>query len=175
MTQWREMYAAVEQTYCDAALLLQDADGLLQERGLHVAPGKKNTVGAQGGLSISRPSFWFTGWVSRHYGRPDAPSKEARWYVAVLFCSRKYDDIDPLDEPVITAGVLSNPGWEYTVAKAWAWNAKRVADGTVSEKKVKYGFVNSTVRSFARPISAVRSTDALRTLIIEPLLKLESP
>lgn len=176
MSQWREMYAAVERTYSDAALLLQDAEGLLEERGLQVTPSNKTTVGGEGSAMLARPSWWFYGWVSRHFGRrPLATPNDARWYVAVLFCKRDGDDYAPLDEPVVTAGLLSHPNWEYWVAKAWAWNPNRTADGTVFDRRVKHGAIDSTIRCFAHPISAVGSTDALRTLIIDPLLAIERP
>lgn len=175
MSDWRKMYSAVEQTYRDAAQLLMDADGLLLARGLRVAPGRENVVGMEGGASLAKPSYWYLGWMSRHYGRPATEAEDARWYVAVLLCAREGDDVPPLDEPVITAGVLADRRWWYWVAKAWCWGGDRPVDGTVVTRSVKSGGLDTSIRCFARPISVVRSPDDLVKEIIEPLLKLEAP
>ena len=180
MSDWNEFFGSLERFYTQVARLLRDADGMLDEHGLRSPKGKEKNVGMQGGAQLATPSFWFPGWLSRHYVEAgDEAIAVPRWYVAVLAYGRARDnDIKDLTCPVVTAGVWTfekSEAWYYWLSKAWCWGDPRPVDGSVVERQLDTTRIVGTARCFAVELDTVRNDDDLRRLIVEPLIAIEAP
>jgi len=134
MNEIKELFEDLDRLFSDVAALIRDCDGALDRRGWVAYGG--NSTGQETGRSLEHPSWWYPGWVSRHYLKsglqiPDSPML----YVAVLLHDRPRDDLSRLQEPVVTAGHLRFPpgtrsnAWYAWMAKAWVWQAKPRSDG----------------------------------------------
>lgn len=180
MTDWNEYFASLERFYAQTARLLRDADGMLDEHGLRSPRGKDKTVGMQGGQQLDAPSFWFPGWLSRHYVEAaDSPGAVPRWFICVLIHRRAKDpDVPALPFPVVTAGVWTfekSDAWYYWMAKAWGWGDDRPTDGTIVKRRLDRTKMVGDARCFAVPLDAITNDDDLRAKIIEPLIAIERP
>lgn len=175
-TEWQKLFSEVERVYTQIARLLQDADGLMANNGMTPYEGKEKTVGMQGGQLLEKPSFWFPGWVSRHYcGTGTSPLP--MFHIAVLLCPRSGDNLPDLPEPVVTAAVWvydadAKGTWHYWMAKAWGWDETRPLDGSVVTYRVDNFGVKATGHCFAVPISRISSVGELSDIVVEPLLAL---
>jgi hypothetical protein len=171
-SDWQLLFSELERVYATTARLLKDVDGLMERSRYALDSGKENAVGMQTSAALSRPSFWFPGWVSRHY-IGDTAGVTHRRYVGVLFHNRSGDDIPTLAEPVVTAGLVlptqpGDPRWWYWFAKAWGFAEAPVANGEVVERTVGGGAW--TIRCFAVPLSALTDVATLNQRVVQPAL-----
>ncbi len=169
--EWQHLFATLEGVFADVAALLRDCDAMLQRRGFEIDQKVKGAIGAEQSTSLTAPSWWYPGWMSRHYHRPDPA---ALVYVAVLLHNRKGDDLGELAQPVVSAGVMRIPNneWRYWMAKSWAWADGVRVDGTPVDWKVPDKFGGGTITSFTRPLAAMTDAETLEREVIERLLAL---
>jgi hypothetical protein len=173
------LFDELDRVYRGASSLLRDADRMMAQHGYRVAHKNTGQVGLERSYKLDWPTWWYPGWVSRHYVL--GKGKGARnVYVSVIFCKRPDDDYGPIEVPVVSAGVLeldSGVDWSYWMAKSWAWTPERSTDGTPVSLAYRT-FSGARVRVLAHPLESIVDAAALEEKIIAPLCKLageESP
>jgi hypothetical protein len=133
----------------------------------------------QTSAQLDKPAWWTPGWVTRHYVPASNPALRPRWYVAVLMFARDGDDVLPLAEPVVSAGVWTyndkGEAWFYWMGKAWAWGEDRPIDGSIVTRSLKQKNIDATAKCFAVPLASLVSVDDLETQVVARLVAIESP
>lgn len=174
-SDWQHLFSELERVYATTARLLNDVDGLMERSSYALESGKENAVGMQTSAALSKSSFWFPGWVSRHYIGERAGVVHRR-YVAVLLHNRSGDDLPTLVEPVVTAGLLlpNQPDlrWSYWFAKTWGFAEAPLANGEVVERTVGGGAW--TIRAFAVPLSELHDAETLNQRVVQPALAIQA-
>lgn len=168
---WAHLFSTVEGVFANVAALLRDCDAMLDRRGFRVDHKVRGSIGAEQSTSLNAPSWWYPGWMSRHYRRS---SPAALAYVAVLLHNRKGDDLGKLTQPVITAGVpiLPTNDWRYWMAKVWAWADGQNVDGSPAVWSVPEKAGGGTITTFALPLAAMTDAETLEREVIERLVGL---
>lgn len=174
MNEWEQLFNTVEGVFSNVASLLQDVERMLATHGYVVDHKIKSTIGAEQSYSVASPSWWFPGWVSRHFVHPSGSAGRSI-FVSVLLHARKGDDFAKLDEPVVTAAVLHVEGggsWQYSMGKMWARTNPRLADGTPTTMEVSLKTGRVRVVTFAYPLASMTDAVVLERKIVDPLVRL---
>jgi hypothetical protein len=177
MSNWVDLFSQIELAYTQVAQLLRGADGLMEKRGFSNLVERKG-VAIEGSTSLDRPSWWFPGWVGRFYQPAHSNSEHHILHVGVLLYKRTYDDIQPLEEPVVTAGIWTFPqenrNWKYWMMKEWAICSPLPDYGIVVEKEINRYQVHTNGHLFAVRLESICCLEDLEKIVIHPLDQLRS-
>jgi hypothetical protein len=167
-SDWQQLFDVLDRVYSDLAQLLADAEGMLRKHGFVLANQSDTSVAMEQSRRIDRPSWWYPGWIARFHLHRESGRVV---FVTVLLHNRREDDIHvELREPIVVAGHMLRAGeWRHWMAKSWAWT-NTPADGSFVVWTASEPF-GSVVESFAWPLSAIQSDEALARLIITPLVE----
>jgi hypothetical protein len=165
--------------------LLGTADSLMLDSGASLHPkGVNNAITHQSAV-LRRPQHWMPEFVFRWYAidpppkTPNQPEKAA--YVSVILLPRdKTNDatqVRPFREPLVSCGIAhfhngvpAQSTQLYHRARAILWTPKPAEGfwGFHWPSPVKHGPI--VIESGAVPLTCVDTTDALKSLVIDPLL-----
>ena len=173
---WNALFAEVERVYAETAKVLREAEGLLDHAGF-VRPEGENAIESQLSASLSKPSWWFPGWVARLYVPRSKSATQQLLYVGVYLHNRKGDDLGKLDEAAIGGGAWrftnappkSYPAW---LAKGWAWRPKGEPYGSIANRSITDPHYAARGRCVGVRLSTVTSPESLHEHIITPLVEI---
>ena len=174
MNEWKTLFTNLDDVFANIGSLLLDSERMLAARRFVIDHNTKSAIGAQQSYNVHSPGWWYPGWISRHF-RAETGGGGSLPFVCVLLHRRPGDDFEPLDNPVVSAGVLRLPEgveWAYWMAKAWAWSQERRTDGAPVVVPFKDG---GAAEVLAVPLTSISSASALERQLIEPLVKLSNP
>jgi hypothetical protein len=173
------------------ANLLAAADELMDADGWELATSQNIAFTAQS-ASLAKPQQWFLNEAFRFYRKPNDSRINAM--VSILLDSHTGGDYE-LTEPLITAGWLrraadtrpaavGSESWWYSRAHGYA--PAGTAYGAVARLEPRLAwpkefesrpewYAFDRVDTFAAPLAAITSTEALEERIVRPLLSLVGP
>ncbi len=183
-TPTKILFENLTRLYKQSQLLLMDADRLLGERGWEPT----NTTATSGfSYSLNGPERWYARWAVRFYVpaalESSEPAIDQVLLVSIHFASDQKADLPTnVDEPVISAGRLkyrkpmtaktASKNYDYYMCKYW-FHGKPHAELEQWRQTVGSRFSENLEGSemFVVPLYVVTSSDKLKELVIDPLLK----
>lgn len=183
-TPTRILFENLTRLYKQSQLLLMDADRLLGERGWEPT----NTTAPSGfSYSLNAPERWYARWAVRFYAPATLESIESTidqiLFVSIHFASDQKASLSTdIDEPMISAGRLkykkpmtaktASKNYDYYMCKYW-FLGKPHPELTNWRQTVGSKFSENLEGSetFVVPLYDVTSSEKLKELVIDPLLK----
>ena len=183
-TSTRMLFENLTRLYKQSQLLLMDADRLLGERGWEPT----NTTAPSGfSYSLNAPERWYARWAVRFYAPATLESIESTidqiLFVSIHFASDQKASLSTdIDEPMISAGRLkykkpmtaktASKNYDYYMCKYW-FLGKPHPELTNWRQTVGSKFSENLEGSetFVVPLYDVTSSEKLKELVIDPLLK----
>ena len=183
-TPTRILFENLTMLYKQSQLLLMDADRLLGERGWEPT----NTTAPSGfSYSLNAPERWYARWAVRFYAPATLESIESTidqiLFVSIHFASDQKASLSTdIDEPMISAGRLkykkpmtaktASKNYDYYMCKYW-FLGKPHPELTNWRQTVGSKFSENLEGSetFVVPLYDVTSSEKLKELVIDPLLK----
>jgi len=183
-TSTRVLFENLTRLYKQSQLMLMDADRLLGERGWEPT----NTTAPSGfSYSLNAPERWYARWAVRFYAPATLESKEPTidqiLFVSIHFASDQKASLSTdIDEPMISMGHLkykkpmtaktASKNYDYYMCKYWFLgkphpelkNWRQTVGSKFSENL-------EGSETFVVPLYDVTSSEKLKELVIDPLLK----
>ena len=183
-TSTRVLFENLTRLYKQSQLMLMDADRLLGERGWEPT----NTTAPSGfSYSLNAPERWYVRWAVRFYApatlESNEPTIDQILFVSIHFASDQKAGLPTnVDEPMISAGHLkykkpmtaktASKNYDYYMCKYWFLGEphpelkdwRRTVGSKFSENL-------EGSETFVVPLYDVTSSEKLKELVIDPLLK----
>lgn len=183
-TPTRILFDNLTRLYKQSQLLLIDADRLLGERGWEPT----NTTAPSGfSYSLNAPERWYARWAVRFYvpatQESDDPSIDQVLFVSIHFASDQKSDLPTdIDQPIVSAGRLkykkamtaktASKNYDYYMCKYWFLGQPHPElRGWRQTVGSKFSENLEGSETFVVPLYDVTSSEKLKQLVIDPLLK----
>jgi len=183
-TSTKVLFENLTRLYKQSQLLLMDADRLLGERGWEPT----NTTAPSGfSYSLNAPERWYARWAVRFYV-PSAlessePAIDQVLFVSIHFASDQKAGLPTdIDEPILSAGRLkykkpmtaktASKNFDYYMCKYWFFGEPHPElEGWRRTIGSKFSENLEGSETFVVPLYDVTSSEKLKELVIDPLLK----
>ena len=183
-TSTKVLFENLTRLYKQSQLLLMDADRLLGERGWEPT----NTTAPSGfSYSLNAPERWYARWAVRFYV-PSAlessePAIDQVLFVSIHFASDQKAGLPTdIDEPILSAGRLkykkpmtaktASKNFDYYMCKYWFFGEPHPElEGWRRTIGSKFSENLKGSETFVVPLYDVTSSEKLKELVIDPLLK----
>ena len=183
-TSTRVLFENLTRLYKQSQLLLMDADRLLGERGWEPT----NTTAPSGfSYSLNAPERWYARWAVRFYVPSALESSESTinqvLFVSIHFASDQKAGLPTdIDEPILSAGRLkykkpmtaktASKNYDYYMCKYWfVGEPHPELEGWRQTVGSKFSENLEGSETFVVPLYDVTSSEKLKELVIDPLLK----